>query len=461
MRIPGERSLLTEARSKMTRAELPRRSSPSESSVSSVKRSFFSFSVRQLLLLIAAMSLLLAAAGPGLWESYNKRRTSAASASLIDAVKGGDLAAASRAISRGANPDACFGLHDSALILAAKNRDSEMVQLLLEAGAGPNTWINGQSVLHLAVRNNDLPISRALLAAGADPNQGNDKCLHMAISNGNVELVQALLEQKADPNARTTVSNPLQMVIESSHSNDVKRWLIQALVKHGSDLTSDSGPNSAISAAIRRSDAAMADVLVSLGAPYTAREAAAFNRLDELKRMVAEDRSVLSGRFEPYWAARPGQGPTLLGIALEFGNREMALYLLDAGAPVDGLEGLGGTLLHKAAIGGDPELVEALIARGLDVNAQDDYKDTPLREAAARGRLEAATALIQAGADVNLAGMTGITPLWSAIDIGHAELTEALLAAGADPVIANSQGLTAYDHARSKGREALLPQRDK
>lgn len=438
----------------MTSAELPRSSSHSERNISSVKNAFFSFSVRQLLLLMAAVSLLLATAGPSFWESYNKRRVSAATARLTEAVKSGDLVAASRAIQDGAYLSDPLGPYSAALDLATKNQNAEMVRLLLDAGADPNSWGNGQSVLHTAVRNNDLAISRALLAAGADPNQGNDKCLHTAINNGHVELAELLLEKKADPNARTNSGAPLQIVMESSHSNDVKRRLIEALVKHTYDLKSE------MSAAVRRSDTAMADVLVSLGAPYTAREAAAFNRFDELKRMLAEDPARLGQRFAPYRAARAGQGPTLLGIALEAGYREMALYLLDAGAPVDGLEGIGGTLLHKAAIGGDPELIKALVARGLNANARDGHDFTPLGQASMRGHLQAATALIQAGADVNLPSANSTTPLWSAIHRGNLELIKLLLDAGADPMIPNSEGITAYEHARRLGREALLPKRD-
>ncbi len=132
---------------------------------------------------------------------------------------------------------------------------------------------------------------------------------------------------------------------------------------------------------------------------------AAFNHLEDLRRVVQENPEIVSERFEPVYAAGPGQGPTLLGIALERGYREMALFLMESGAPIDVVENLGSTLLHKAARGGDPVLVRLLIAKGLDVDARDNYQDTPLGDVAGRDCCETVAALIEAGADVNARGM--------------------------------------------------------
>lgn len=166
---------------------------------------------------------------------------------------------------------------------------------------------------------------------------------------------------------------------------------------------------------------------------------------EELRRVVDETPKIVRERFKPIHESRPGLGPTLLGIALSRGYREMATYLIDRGAPLDAIEGVGATLLHRAARGGDPELIRLLVALGLDVNARDDYGDTPLTDSAGRTRPEAIDALIESGAEVNVQGINKETAVHQAVYQGRAEVVRRLLAAGADTSIANVYGDTALD----------------
>jgi cytohesin len=191
---------------------------------------------------------------------------------------------------------------------------------------------------------------------------------------------------------------------------------------------------------VASSNAAMCELFVQFGAPYTAREAAVFNRIEEVKRMVEQNPALLRERFSPFYYAKPGQGPTLLGIALARGYREMAVYLMDAGAPLDGREWYDCTLLHEAAKGGDPELIRRLVARGLDVDAHDEDGRTPLQDAVAYGKVEAVAALIEAGADVN-AGKG--SALRTAAQRQNIPIVQLLLAAGADPSLKDREGRTA------------------
>jgi hypothetical protein len=88
--------------------------------------------------------------------------------------------------------------------------------------------------------------------------------------------------------------------------------------------------------AVRAGDADAADLLRGYGLPYGAREMATFNRLDELKRAVEANPELIKQRYKPEYAAHPGQGPTLLGIAMSHGHREMSIFLIESGAPLDG-----------------------------------------------------------------------------------------------------------------------------
>ena len=94
----------------------------------------------------------------------------------------------------------------SALIPAVAGQHTEMVELLLEAGADPNLKPgNGSRPLKLAIENKDTRSTRALFEAGASleeafVRQGLDpKVFNELIQDDNVELVSLLLENGHDP----------------------------------------------------------------------------------------------------------------------------------------------------------------------------------------------------------------------------------------------------------------------
>jgi ankyrin repeat protein len=193
---------------------------------------------------------------------------------------------------------------------------------------------------------------------------------------------------------------------------------------------------------VRSDEPELVDLLRSFGAPYTAREAAAFNRLDEVRQMLQDDPELLSQRFLPIWGGVPSEHhPTLLGIALSRGHRELSEFLIRAGAPLTGRE-THGTLLSEAAYGGDPTLIRQLAAHGLGANEVNDY---PLHVAAWKGHLNAAKALIDLGVDLNLQDEYGSTALHIAIRSKHREMISRLIAAGADTSLPDRTGKTAAD----------------
>jgi ankyrin repeat protein len=320
------------------------------------------------------------------------------------------------------------------------------------------------SNLHKAVPARDLALARRALEAGADPNRlfgGTRSLLHVAIANGDLAMMGLLLdfgadvEQTARLQGETGVLDgpPLCAAAGCNQPTEVRLEMIRLLVEHRADPCPEIGNFNAMDIAFFQCNAAVGDLLREYGLPYGPREMAAFNRLDEIKRVVSETPGVLRERYKAVYAARPGQGITLLGVALERGYREMALFLIESGAPLDTLEYYGYTPLHMAARGGDPELIRLLVARGLDVNARDDYGDTPLRDVTWRGKPEAIAALIEAGADVNTRGLNQGTPLHSAVSNHRVDIVRMVLAAGADPTIPDRFGKTALDAAREKDPE--------
>jgi ankyrin repeat protein len=135
-------------------------------------------------------------------------------------------------------------------------------------------------------------------------------------------------------------------------------------------------------------------------------------------------------RLRAYVGLNPGgvtayseDGFTALHFAAFLGGADVALVLIDAGAPV------GAVALNAMQV-------------------------QPLNSAAA-GRTEVCTLLLEAGADVDAQQTGGYTALHEAALNGNDELADVLLAHGADLAITDDEGRTAADHAERNGHADL------
>lgn len=114
---------------------------------------------------------------------------------LMDAVRAGDTETVRTLLKRGVNPNAQDAQRDSALLLAVRQDNPELVQLLLDAGAYVNVRGRGFTPLGLAVRQGSLLLVRMLLRAGADPdirNVDGDTALHSAVRLRRIDIAAEL-----------------------------------------------------------------------------------------------------------------------------------------------------------------------------------------------------------------------------------------------------------------------------
>jgi len=308
-----------------------------------------------------------------------------------------------------------------------------------------------------AIQTDNVELARSAIARGVDPDPlGSRRPIQTVIERGQVDMLKMLLEHGIDtdrllPRVDGMLSGggpPLFLVVVCTQPLDLRREMLKALLAHGADVNAVHGQRTAMDHAVFKLDAPMADALREVGAKYGPREMTAFGRLEELKQAVRESPEILGQRFSPIYATRPGQGPTLLGLALSRGYREMAQFLIESGAPLETVEGQGQTLLHLAARGQDPELIRQLVKCGLDVNARDEYEDTPLTDCAWRVNLATIEVLLECGADVNAYGSRGDTALHHVLRHRHWRHVAPLVAAGTDPTLPNRAGETAFDLAR-------------
>jgi uncharacterized protein len=154
------------------------------------------------------------------------------------------------------------------------------------------------------------------------------------------------------------------------------------------------------------------DALLAAGAPVGVLEAAALNRAERLRELLAADPAAVN--------ARSADGHSALGYACFFGGLEA---------------------------------VHVLVAAGADPNApaQNPMRVAPLHSAAAMGALESARLLLEAGADPDARQQGGATALHTAAHTDNLDLARLLLDRGADPGVTDDQGRDARAIAEASG----------
>lgn len=120
---------------------------------------------------------------------------------LARAAGSGDLAAMTKLLDHGADPNASGGHGMTPLASAARNGRVEAIELLLARGADPHRGcgVNGWTPLLHALHKNQLAAAERLIATCNPPSAELDSALFMAAGYAQTEAVAALLKRGADP----------------------------------------------------------------------------------------------------------------------------------------------------------------------------------------------------------------------------------------------------------------------
>ena len=179
----------------------------------------------------------------------------------------GDLRQVDLLLQAGADVNEADANGNTALIVAARMGQADIVRRLLEAGAGVDPANNaGLTALHMAVEAGNVGITGMLLEKAPQLDRlenGGFTPLSIAVHSDHVQLVEALLAAGANPNIAVSgtsrlsgLTSLLAAVLHKQHG------IVRLLLGAGADVdyVTSNGRN-ALLFAVQRNDAEMVDLL--------------------------------------------------------------------------------------------------------------------------------------------------------------------------------------------------------
>lgn len=329
-------------------------------------------------------------------------------------------------LDKGADVNAIGGRYQTALQAVAdtKNDDPTIVRMLLEKGANVNI-VGGEhgSALRAALSNGVEEISKLMLRHGAHillqqaptidsttpvatkSSKEYDTILEVAISSGKPSIIQILLDHgfDIDADAKTCELGLWSAAILGEST------MLKYLIEKGIDVKRHGGH--AVHAAINRRRAGNFELLLQHGADVnwrrpTPSKFATGSALEEAVASKQRDimRRLLHVGVDVNTQCNSKHG-TPLQAAIEAGDKDAFMELLERGAHVDFKAGYCGTAATWAAYKGEEDMLQELIRRGANVNCNHGYYGNPLQAAIAKDYTDIAHWLLDHGADPTLPGL--------------------------------------------------------
>lgn len=367
--------------------------------------------------------LLDAGANPNveMGESQENALIAAAGASANSA----DMVAA--LLRSGGDPNQANAFGKTPLWAAVSMNNVEAARQLMDAGADPDTQVTGYTPLMLAAHNKYSELVRLLLVRGADVE---------AVSNGVVAGY-----------------NALYFGVERRNWKQNSGW--QSATRLGPVAASHRGVNGINEAFLISEQQKVVDMLLAAGSDPNIR--GKWTPLTRAARQGADagivESLLLAGAEVD---KKTPDDYSALYLASGWNRDEQVGLLLAAGADVNlGNDNEFETALFNAANNGHIGPVKRLLAAGANVELADTEELSPLYLASYGGHVEVVRLLLAAGANTDTRNGKGEwSPLHTAAEKGHTDVVRELVAAGADVNQRSKRGSTAVYFAAKSGKKA-------
>ncbi|KAJ8668004.1 hypothetical protein QAD02_009667 [Eretmocerus hayati] len=391
---------------------------------------------------------------------------------LQRAVTFGKVKIVKQLILAGANVNSVDKYQNTNLLIATRSQTndkdvSQIIQLLLEAGASPNIPDSkGFTPLHVASNFGKAVRVEQLIRAGANVdaiNNAGETSLHTAISSSAseddlFEVISILLKAGASLTRLNRQGyDTLQIAVGLGKVKTVEYLIKTGVNVNGVGSLGTTSLHTALESNIHNDDdrTKIIDLLLDAGILVNAvngtMAASPLHTAVSLERVIAVKKLIEAGadvQASPQ-IDKKSCLHTVAWSSKKNGNCLKIIHLLlKAGASLDALDKRNQTPLHHAAASGNAQIVKEYIKAGADVNKVDASGRNSLHVAICwskiydENRLKIIEMLLNSGIIVDVRDNAGRAPLDCAILSGDARVVKQLLQGGANVEAADPKGRT-------------------
>ncbi|HTY21737.1 MAG TPA: ankyrin repeat domain-containing protein [Desulfomonilaceae bacterium] len=379
---------------------------------------------------------------------------------MFHAAKSGDSAEMEQLLAGGADVNSRDENNDTALIVSARQGQSETVELLLgKKGVDVDATNHSRATaLFAACGQGHTDTAKLLLEAGANVNfKSSDGFTPLAATSreGYLETAKLLLAHGADIKARTdNGKTPLNLASSRGHADVVK-----LLLENGANAAAiDLDGRTALTEAARGGHAEIVQLLLDKKAGIAVKNARFLDKQliltslqgdrDRMKELLAIGASV---------NAETTSGDTALTLAAGLGDLKTIKLLISHSANVNFRMGGGVTPLLLTANAGRQPVVQLLLASGAYPGDKDKDGNTALCLAARNGHAETVRTLLTAQrTEVDARNLMGRTALMLAAEYGYSDVVKLLLASAGDINAVDQDGNSALILCSENGHEEIV-----